>query len=236
LPFPVRSLAPALAALLAAAPVAAQPVLQNVTFWNATSTGQAAGGYWNTQVDGIPYNIYLSTQPNASFTAGSVVNPSATISETLGVGTHTFYFYATSSPSEYFGLNLFFTSASTNASPDISAVTNLAGPFGASSAACTQAPNISCKPGAGTLSFTTGIYQVTLTDFDLIANASGTGGSVNRVSPYGVGGDGSLDNYGRITLRVVDTTVSSVPEPSTWVLLATGGLAIAGVAARKRRS
>ena len=236
MPLSIRSAAPALAALLAAAPAAAQPVLRNVSLWNSSSTGQAGGGYWNTLNDGIPYNVYLSTQPSASYTAASVVNPSATISENLGVGTHTFYFYATSSPSEYLGLNLFFTSGAAGASPDISAVTNLTGPFAASSAACTLAPNITCTPGAGTLSFTTGVYQVTLTDFVLISNSAGQGGFVNRVSAYGTSADSQWDNYGKITLRVVDTTVSAVPEPSTWVLLATGGLAIAGVAARRRRA
>ena len=78
MPLPVRSAISALAALLVAAPAAAKPTLRNVTLWNSTSTGHAAGGYWNTLNDGIPYNVYLSTQPNATFTAASVINPSTT--------------------------------------------------------------------------------------------------------------------------------------------------------------
>ena len=95
-----RALALAVVGALGAAPLAAQPTLSDVALFNATADGTFSGGWWDTRPGVSTYDVFLATQPNATFTTGSVVNPSTSISQLLGVGTHTFYFYASTSPSK----------------------------------------------------------------------------------------------------------------------------------------
>ena len=228
-----RAIALAALGALGAAPLAAQPTLSDVTFFNGCSNGAWCGGWWNTRSGDGTFDVFLSTQPNATWTAGAVVNPSTTISKQLAVGTNTFYFYTSTSPSTVYGLNLFFGNSAT---PAISAHGSFGNPFAVTAAGTdTESPTGGHVGASGALTFNAAPYTVTLTAFDILWRADGVGTNVNRVSAFSPTPDGSLDNYGRIVLQVTGPS-SSVPEPSTWALLATGGLALAGVAARKRRA
>jgi hypothetical protein len=213
---------------IAAAPLAAQPVLTDVTLFNATFAGEFSGGFWNTRPGDGAFDVFLSPDDAASFNPANVYNPGATLSLPLALGTKTIYYYATTSFSNFYGLNLFFDGATT---PSISALFSFGTGTDPNSATCTLTPTITCTPGAGTLSFTSGPYTVSLVH-TFLADAAGNGGSVDAVGAFSVGPDRALDNHGRMQLTV---SVASVPEPSTWVLLVTGGLGLAGIVARQRR-
>jgi PEP-CTERM motif len=226
-----RSFRIAAAAMLLAGPALApaQPVLTDVTLFNATFQGEHAGGFWNTRPGDGAFDVFLSPDDATSFVPANVLNPGATLSHQLPVGVSTLYYYASTSFTNFLGLNLFFDGATT---PDISGFFSFGTGTDPNSAACTLTPTITCTPGAGTLSFATGGYTVTLVH-TYLADAAGNGGAFDRVSPFTVGPDGSLDNHGRMVFTV--TRAANVPEPSTWVLVGTGGLAVAGVAAHRRR-
>ena len=227
-PIPRVIAAATLTVALAAGRAAAQPTLTDVTLFATTFAGEATGSsFWNTRPDGT-FDVFLSPDDDASFNPANVLNPGATLLFPL-VGTTTLYYYASSSFSNFLGLNLFFDGAVT---PDISAFFSFGTGTDPNSAVCTYGPTAACTPGAGTLSFSSGLVTVTL-EHTYLADAAGNGGSVDRVSPFAVGSDGVLDNHGRMRLTVVVTDF--VPEPSTWALVATGGVALAVVAARRRR-
>lgn len=229
----------ALLALLPAA-AAAQPVLRDMTLWNATSSsGAYGGGWWNTRPHDGTYNVFLSTVSDAAFDASRIVNPDATLAHTLQTGANTFWFYATTSASAYYGLNLFFgdTPLPGNAAPHVSATAGhrVAGFSAIAPSVQTKGtPAAGLVGGAGTLSWTQGSFVVTLTDLQILGTASSWG--INRVDPELVRPDWSSDNYGTFTLTVVDTSAPLVtPEPGTWALLGTGLVAVGGIARRRRR-
>ena len=231
MPHPFRRLAAVAALAVAPAALPAQPTLTDVTLWNATFQGAfdpPPSGTWNTRpADGAP-DIFLSPDPAAAFNPANVVNPGATLSLPLAVGTTELFWYASSSFSNFLGMNLFFDGA---AAPGISIFFSFGTGTDPNSAACTLTPTLACTPGAGTLSFATGGYTVTLQHLYL-ADAAENGGSVDRVGLTTLGADGTFDNHGRIRLTVAQAVV---PEPSTWLLVATGALGLAAVARRRRR-
>lgn len=221
--------AAALVAALALVPAAgAQPVLTDVTLYNATVAGALVGTAWNTRVDGAP-NVFLSPDPSATFVPGNVRNPGAVLAHPLTTGPNTLYTYASGSPSNFFGLNLFFDGATT---PGISAIASFGTGYAPNAAACTPSPTLACAPGAATLTYAANGFTVTLAPWTLLADAAQNGGSVDRVGPFTVGADGTFDNNSRVVLQVTGPTV--IPEPATWTLLGGGLLALAALARRRR--
>lgn len=210
--------------------------ITDFTFWN---TPLASGGfdptrdnYWNTRAGDNPRDIFISTQPNASFTSASVVNPATTVSLALNPGANVYYFYVSNGiVTTNYGLNLFFSSATT---PSISAVAAYVGSFSPISGSTQTLGTTSFVqvPGAGTLSFLSGTETVTLTNFQILALTDGTGGTVDRVSGYGVGPDGIPDFYGTVTITVTPT---SVPEPQSWALIISGGGILASMLVCRHR-
>lgn len=226
-----RRAATVLAALTTTAAVCvAQPVLTDVTLFGSSFAGTyTAGPSWNTRAADATPNVFLSPDANAAFVAGNVVNPAGTLSLPLGFGAQTLYYFANGGFSPFFGLNLFFDGAS---SPGISAFNSFGTGPQLNASACTLNPTGGCTAGAGTFSFATGGYTVTLTTYTLLADAAQNGGSVDRVSDFALGANGTFDNYARLVLTVSGSSVVT-PEPSTLVLLTTGSLVVGG--ARRRR-
>lgn len=233
--------------------VSAQPTLNGATFFNADANGDNRTvpgqfhGSWRTNPGILNQYVSFFLTPNADavFSAGSFYNNgSAGLSRQLTLGLNTFYFYASGfdpvGAIPNFGLNLWFgTGAQSNCAdaPLISALANPAnnsvvanGSLGTTTQ-CLQ-PN-SYIQGSNTLSLLTGGYTVSLQSFQLIQDASKSVGTVDRVSALTLGADQARDNYGVFTLNV-SQSASTVPEPSTYLLMASG-LAGIGVVARRRR-
>lgn len=232
-----------LGALLAFLPAAAaaQPVLRDATLWNSSSTGAYSGGWWNTRPGDATYNLFLSTVPDAQYQASQVVNPGVTLAHQLQTGANTFWFYATSSGSQFFGLNLFFGDAPLpgSAAPHVSATAGhqVAGFSAIDAAVQTKGtPAAGLVGGAGTLSWTQGTFVVTLTNLQILGTAANSG--IDRVDADLARSGTGWDNHGTFTLTVVDTSapITTAPEPGTWALLGTGLVAVGGIARRRRGS
>jgi hypothetical protein len=205
-------------------------------------TYSAPGPAWNVFVlDGaIPGNTILNKTDG--------VAPDRTIDIPLTVGnTYTFTFGVSHTATgdlgfDYYGLNLFFdkdplianwdegNGGTVNYTPDISvyAQPDRDGPmvgtqpaFMANSAAATMGYPIYDKPGAGTLVYSSGTVQVTLTDYVLYAKSAGLGldyeSATTTLGPFIP--DTYPDVIGEYTLVVT-------PEPMTMALLGLGSLAL----------
>lgn len=228
------------------------PILHGATFFDATATGDNdlpdaidGGGFrgsWRTNqgVANQYAGFFLRDVPDASYAAGTTLNPAGSLQATLALGANTFYAYSSGSDRlgrPNYGLNLFFGAGpQTNCAeaPLISAYVApgaasvpLANGSATTTTQCLQ-PN-SYIAGANSLSFLSGQYLVTLTDFRVLAE-SDVNSPYDRASQTAPSPDGILDMYSTFTLTV--TAVTATPEPSTYLLLASGLL---GVLAMRRR-
>lgn len=215
--------------------VLAQPRLTDVTVFTTDSSG-GYGGYnvWDTRPTTSNPDTYItfiqSGPPGGPFLTGpSAANAQPNISLSPGSSSFTLFGYPGFN-TLYFGMNLFFNGSTTPSisvygpalaapgphafSANASLFTIPPGPFGASGP--TQ-----FIPGSGTLSFSSGGEQITLTDFYW---ALPSVYNLDMVGPYSTGATGTYDFVGGITL-----SVSPVPEPgmSLWSL----GLVLASLSA-----
>ena len=122
---------------------------------------------------------------------------------------------------------------SPSAAPAISAVTSLGGGFSAIGAGQqTVLGDASFGAGAGVLGFTGAPWTVSLSNFQIFSDVRANS-TIDRTSFFApTPGDG-FDNYGTFTLTVANT--STVPEPSTWLLMLAGLGGIGATASRRRR-
>jgi len=221
-----------LSAALAAsvATVSAQPHLTDVTVFGVQADGNWANvNIWETR-PGNNWNVWIQEGTSGPFLNGPS-DAAARPNIALSPGSSSFRFYsAPGADHPYFGINLFFDGSET---PSISAygpMLTLDGPhsFAANGAQYTALPVGSIDgiftPGAGTLSFTVGGYEVTLTDF-YWAQQSVFG--LDLTGQTSLGADGALDYVGGATLSVV-----AVPEPQASLYLI---CTLAGMAAAYRR-
>lgn len=223
----------ALAGLLVAAPAAsAQGTLTGATVYSTTSGGAFDfSDYYNTRAGDYVYNLYFSTTADGSV----VLNPGATLSAPLSLGSNTFYMFgdAGNTPA-YYGFNLFLDGGTT---PFLSGyVTANGGTFltnvGQTSFEGTRigvdAPLTIAAAGT---TFEANGFLYTLTGF----NFNTTGGTVDIASPLVLGPNGVTDYYGSISINVAAVNVTTTPEPSTIVLTASGLLGVVGVSMRRKR-
>lgn len=223
----------ATALLAAATPALAQGTLSDITVYSTTSSGAFNfSDYYNTRTGDFVYNIYVSTTANGS----NVLNPSATLSTPLALGTNTFYLFGDpGSRPDFYGFNLFLDGGTT---PFISgyAATNGGTVLSNQGQVTFEGTRVGINPpltvqGAGT-TFAANGFLYTLTDFSF--NTTQQFGDI--ASPLVLGPNGSADYFGTISISVAPITVGVVPEPSTVVLMASGLLGVLGVTIRRRRA
>jgi hypothetical protein len=199
----------------------------NQNFDTRIYVGTVSHGAYTTVLhqQNIPGNyaaeLFLTTRPSPA--PADFLSPAANLSLPLSPGANTFYFFGngddTQGGSAGFGLNLYFNLAPAN-SPFISAFApeGRGQPVTADSSPDTAGYNLKIVPGAGSLTFSSGGYRVTLTDFQVTAAAArSTVDLVNstNTSPFTPPphADGVKDTYGHFTLTVTpETPVEAVPR------------------------
>lgn len=208
----------------------AQPLrLSGINSVGTDVNGNIVGAYWTSDHTPTPNNwfgTWVSTTPSGSFISGST---QADLNLWMSVGTNNFYAVADFAPPHsgrpsYVAFNLFFAG---ELAPRISFVTPTSN-FGSylAIAAGTQTPTLLYWPfttTSGVTSFVDNGYSYSLSGF-----TSRLGDDcvyANQTVP-----DGYDDPEFHFSLDVASTTV---PEPSTWILMGCGLLAIG--ARRSRR-
>jgi hypothetical protein len=221
--------------------------LTGAIIFTADSAGNRGSGWANTDArNNSSFNVYvLPDLPSTSFgngflNSGNTFPGATSINIGLSVpGTYSFTMLGDTSAGSVgisnWGLNLFFNGDDLNSKISVFGLSNTTNQanipaFSANSAASTatlEPFNLGNTPGAGTLTFIDGGNSITLTHYRLSHESIF---AVDKVSGYGIGANGSLDGVVEFTLRVAPVN-STVPEPSTVLLLGSG---LAGLAAWRR--
>ena len=188
----------------------------------STSSSGTVDRQWvaNTLPDLSLWNIYVDPDPVGGAFLNSGNGASVLLDISLSDGIHSFTLWAdNSAASPHFSLNLFFNGDGTTPGISVFAPEN-GGTFAANSSSTLMLAG-GAVPGAGTLSFIDGLTTVTLTNYSW-----GCCGG-DRVQPFDNSPGRQNDMVGYLTLEV-----TTVPEPSTALLLATG---ILGLGIRRNR-
>ena len=178
----------------------------------------ALDGYvftWTTHSGGY-YLFHANDDPN-----GSIINSAGgLINYELSAGDNRFFFFGDwdrgTPKTPPWGLVLGFNTPS-SAFTIFSDHTGIAALTPeASSAYVSQAIT---EPWGNSTSFTVGIFNIVLSDFNIsVQNSTG----VDRVAPFNAAANGRDDAIGAFTLRVSDHSVTPIPLPSTYPLLLSG--------------
>lgn len=218
-----------------AGPASADVALTGLIEFSTDATGASSGGsIWNTRGGDSFFNLYV-TGANSGIGGGFVNDGDAAgagINLALSPGTSQFFIFGEPGADiGHFALNLFFNG--NNSAPGIStfAATNTSTSppppsFSADGSPSTLALDASTAAGAGTLSFTSGGTTVALTAYEWSAPAVET---LDRVSAFNNVPSGVDDFVGSFTLQV-----STVPEPTSVVMLAGGAVVFLGYGRRRR--
>jgi hypothetical protein len=205
-----------------------------VEFSANASGGASSGNIWNTRGGDQYVDVFVTD--GGGLSSPFINGPDdahAGISISLSPGLHTYGLFAGSGATNpiYHSLSLFFNGSST---PGISVFapnqTSISAPsFQANGSSQTLSPTGATVTGANSLSFLDGNTLVSLTSYSWAVPSVY---NVDRISaPFGsygsIGQDGVPDWVGQFTLNV-----TTVPEPSTGILL---GTAIIGVMFSVRR-
>lgn len=214
-------------------------VMTGALQFSTNNSGALSGGQvWNSLGGDGTFNLYV-TQANSgingAFLNSGNTNPAARINVDLSTpGTYMFHtFGQPGTIQSFFGLNLFFDSDDVNPGISVFAAvdTPLSPPypsFSANSSSTLNLQNNAPSAGAGTLVWSDGTVNVTLTDYRWsqpdVENLDRIQGLNN------VPGAGN-DFVGHFTLEVT----SVVPEPSSLTLLGLSALSMGGYALLRRR-
>lgn len=207
--------------------------LSGLIEFSTNSGGAASGGQiWNTRGTDAFFDLWVI---NGNF-GGPFVNGPADLAAAINIpltpGTLTFSLHGEPGIATGFAaLNLFFDG--NNATPGISVfaptkTTTGSNPAVAADSAGTLALNGAVVPGAGTLSFSDGTVDVTLTSYQWsIPSVLG----VDRVAAFSATPSGVNDFTGQFTL-----VVTAVPEPASLTLLGLGCLGACVLYRRRSRA
>ena len=211
----------------------AQPTLTGGIVYATDSSGGANKAmYWNTLGGDAVWNLYV--KDSAGF-INSGNGGGASLNYSLNPGIHTFSFHSQpngTQNSDYLGLNLFLDT--NNANPAISVFASRYDgggyfpPFYANSNLNTRTLTGAGAPASGSLSYTSGNYIVTLTDYHV---ADWTVSPANLVGTFNNVPSGSNDFQGQFTLDV-----AVAPEPVSSTLFIVGGATLGFRRLRKKIS
>jgi hypothetical protein len=230
----------ALAAAVGAVPAHALIMLTDSAVFSSNEIGRNWNGWlWNTVGGDAPWNLYYSTNladPQNPAFLNSQDGPSTSLNIALTPGIHSFLIYGDSvtptiDPFQHFVLNLYFNG--NQGSPGIS---GLFGPtcVGVCAVSDYNGLNLFGASGdqeAGTLSFISGGFQVTLSGFTWVytLGVDKVYPNWDNTAPYS-NGNGRPDFVGEVQLDV-----RAVPVPGTLALVGLG-LILGGAGRRRSRS
>lgn len=210
--------------------------LTGASVYDINSAGNYMFNGWDTTGGNNAANLYLLTTPND---AGSLINSgngaAASINQDLSSpGTYTFYFRADGGgfnwPAPSAGLNLFFNGVNT---AGISAYVpfNTIDPAPAAYGNASLGISSDVILGANSLSFRSGDTKVTLSNFAWFdyRNPAAPNAVPDLVDVFGSTPNGLGDYSGSFTV-----SVTAVPEPEQWAMMA-GGIALLAAFGKRRR-